>query len=246
MATNHLSAIFEVLSPGQSGPKAVKRSAREVLLLWLEQLTPFNSGGNFNWEDYIQDFATDPDAAPPYARDSRILYLVNLHTFRERYLLLIKEAAGFEEADPMYIMAVTVALNEEVIRAKRALRKSYEASSSNKSQFDVSEIRTIWAENFTPEKFQRTLDRAAVAILSDELDSRKFVRIQRSPKPVQAAVAPQDELETTIEELVQHFEPPPPTSDDIVKGFERLTEAEKRKLLKSLKEKTDQSPMSHR
>lgn len=245
MDASFLSAVFESVGPNALKQKTVKRSAREILLMWLEQLTPFNSGGNFPWEDYLQDFASDPDEAPEYAKRSKILFLIHLHTFREKYLLLIKEAFDFEVADPMYIMAVTVALDDEVVRAKRALRKSYEASSTDKSQVEVSEIRTVWAENFTPDKFQRTLDRAAVAILGNELDSRKFVRMQRLHKPAAVAEIPHAELELTVEEVVQHFEPPPPTGDDIIRGFEKLPEPEKRKLLKQLKDKAEHFPAGH-
>lgn len=245
MDASHLSAIFDSISDGHSRQRVVKRSARELLLLWLEQLTPFNSGGHFAWEDYLQDFASDPDSAPEYARASNILFLIHLHTFRDKYLLMIKEVDAFEAAEPMYIMAVTVALDEEVVRAKRALRKSYEASSAERSHIDVSEIRTVWVENFTPDRFQRTLDRAAIAILSDELDSRKFVKRPRASKPA-TIIEAQDDLEHTIEQLTEQFAPPPPSGDDIVRGFEKLTDAEKRKILKTLKDKADHLPTASR
>jgi hypothetical protein len=241
-----LSAVFESATADSRHKKIVKHSARELLMMWLEQLTPFNSGGNFPWDEYVQDFASDPESAPEYARQSKILFLITFHTFREKYLLLIKEAFDFEVADPMYIMAVTVALDEEVVRAKRALRKSYEASSGEKPPADVSEIRTVWAENFTPEKFQRTLDRAAVAILGNELDSRKFVKVQRPNKPVETPESVHEDLEVTVGEIVRHFEPPPPTGDDIVRGFEKMSDNEKRKLLKQLKDKAEHFPAGHR
>lgn len=224
---------------GEKKRRGPGTSPREIVCAWLDALRPFNAGPDFDWEHLLQDFTIDPTSAPGWAKEHNILFLITLHTHREKYLVMVKESVDSEPVDPMYIVAVTVNRNEAVVRAQRALKANYEASSKDPKKREVAEVRTVWAENFSPAEFQRALDRAAVAILSEELDAHNF----QSTTPNQAKSEQelvQDELEETMQVLLERISPGPPTKEEIIESWEKLPESEQHAVLSAIRKRIDQ------
>ncbi|MBD3403813.1 hypothetical protein GF420_13035 [candidate division GN15 bacterium] len=180
-----LSSAFGQRKP--AGPKARKsKTPRDVLLEWLAQIRPKDAPSSFSWEDYLQDFHTDPDNAPEWAVRHKLMFALNLHSGREKYLIVIKQAQDSDNI-PIYIISVSVPRSEEEMQARQKIRDTYAPVSDNVSQAPVDPLRTIWVESFDMNSLVEILNRAALAILRWELRASTMKRPSGAITPPGAA-----------------------------------------------------------
>lgn len=244
MPTQKIAEILRKAGAGRHSGRRPTLTASDHVRLWLDQMRPFNAGPDFDWDCFLQDFTEDPDTAPDWAKEHKILFLVTLHTFREKYLVMIKEAIDSDPVAPMLILAVTVNRSDAVVQAQKALKASYEASSTDPSRRQVAEVRTVWAENFEAEDLQKSLERAAVAILSEELDARKFN--PKGKRTVRSEMEQaRDELEQNMQVMLETISPTPPSKEEILESWAKLPESEQRAVLLAAKKKLEQGPGRH-